>query len=138
MKRAIRINILLILICVLLNIIGCGTQYLGGSRDEKWQKDLSYLQKALPKKHVDLFFNMSEDDFNRQIDELKNNVSKLSDEEVVAGIYKIVASVSDAHTKAYRNYEKRYPLQFYYFDDDIYLINTTENYGKALNCKLKK
>lgn len=138
MKRAIRINILLILICMLLNIVGCGTQYLGGSRDEKWQKDLNYLQKALPKKHVDLFFYISEDDFNKQIDELKNNMSKLSDEEVVAGIYKIVASVSDAHTKVYRNYEKRYPLQFYYFNDDIYLINTTENYDKALNCKLKK
>lgn len=138
MKRAIRINILLILICMLLNIVGCGTQYLGGSRDEKWQKDLNYLQKALPKKHVDLFFNISEDDFNKQIDELKNSVSELSDEEVIVGIYKIVASVSDAHTKVYRNYEKRYPLQFYYFNDDIYLINTTENYGKALNCKLKK
>ncbi|WP_294370874.1 S41 family peptidase [uncultured Clostridium sp.] len=138
MKRAVRINILLIIICMILNIVGCGTQYLGGSRDEKWQKDLSYLQKALPKKHVDLFFNMSEDDFNGQIDELKNNVSKLNDEEVVAGIYKIVADVSDAHTKAYRNYEKRYPLQFYYFNNDIYLINTTEEYSEAMNCRLKK
>ena len=68
---------------------------------------------------MDLFFNISEDDFNRQIDELKNNVNKLNDEEVAAEIYKIVAGVSDAHTKVYRNYEKRYPLQFYY----LMLIN---------------
>lgn len=138
MKRIIKINILLCLICILLNITGCGTQYLGGSRDEKWQKDLNYLQKALPMKHVDLFFKESEEDFNSQIDELKNNVSKLSDEEVAAGIYKIAAGVSDAHTKAYKEYEKGYPLQFYYFNDGIYLINTTEDYSEALNCRLKK
>lgn len=138
MKRFFKLNIILVLICMLLNVVGCGTQYLGGSRDEKWQKDLNYLKEALPKKHIDLFFNTTEDEFNNKIDELKNNVSTLSDEEVVTGIYELVASVGDAHTKAYKDYEKRYPVWFYYFNDGLYLINTTENYSEAINCKLKK
>ena len=50
---------------------GCGTQYLGGNRIERWEKDLNYLQEALPNKHVNAFFKIREDDFNNKIEEHK-------------------------------------------------------------------
>ena len=138
MKRYITICILMFLILLSIAISGCGTQYLGGNRDEKWTKDLEYLRKALPRKHVDPFFNISEDEFNDEIDNLEEKICDLNDEEITDGIYKITASVGDAHTNAYANYYGRFPVQFYYFGNDIYLINTTEKYDQVLNYKLKK
>ena len=44
-------------------------------RNSKWIKDLNYLQEALPKKHANLFFKVSKDQFNNQINELKKSPS---------------------------------------------------------------
>lgn len=138
MRKFIKINFCFILIFLLLFITGCTTQYLGGDRNTKWEKDLNYLQQALPKKHVNLFFRISEEEFNKEINDLKESINTLNDDEIVDGIYKIVASVGEGHTKAYKDFLKKYPLQFYYFNDDIYLINTIDKYKEALNCKLTK
>ncbi|MBW6410740.1 peptidase S41 [Clostridium weizhouense] len=138
MRKFIKINFCFVLVFLLLFITGCETQYLGGDRNTKWEKDLNYLQKALPKKHVNLFFRISEEEFNKEINDLKESINTLNDDEIVDGIYKIVASVGEGHTKAYKGFLKKYPLQFYYFDDGIYLINTMDKYKEALNCKLTK
>ncbi len=138
MRKIIKINICFILVFLVLFITGCETQYLGGDRNAKWEKDLNYLQEALPKKHANLFFKISEEEFNEEIHDLKESIDTLNDDEIVDGIYKIVASVEDGHTKANKKFLKKYPLQFYYFNDDIYLINTIDKYKEALNCKLTK
>lgn len=138
MKRYITICIFMFLMLLSTAISGCGTQYLGGNREEKWTKDLEYLRKALPRKSVDSFFNISEGEFNDEIDDLEEKICDLNDEEITDGIYKITASIGDAHTNAYSRYNGRFPVQFYYFGNDIYLINTTEKYDQVLNYKLKK
>lgn len=61
MKRIIRFFISAFTLAFL--ICGCGTQYLGGDRIEKWEKDLNYLQEALPNKHANLFFKMDKNEF---------------------------------------------------------------------------
>lgn len=118
-------------------ICGCGTQYLGGDRIEKWEKDLNYLQEALPNKHANLFFKMDKNEFYNDIDNLKNNLSNMTDEEITIEIYRILAKVGDPHTKVYKEYEKRFPVIFSYFGDDIYLTHTSDDYSEAINCKLK-
>lgn len=97
MNKFIKISFCFILIFSIIFFTGCETQYLGGDRNSKWEKDLSYLQEALPKKHVNLFFKTTEQKFNSNINNLKNSVDKLNDDEIVAGIYKIMASIGDSH-----------------------------------------
>ena len=139
MKKFINIIICFFLIFLVLLTTGCETQYLGGDRSDKWKKDLNYLQEALPKKHVNLFFNVSEAQFNKEIDDLKNSVDKLNDDEIADGMYKIVASVGDGHTKVTKQFSRLYPILFYYLKDGIYAIDyARETYKEALNCKLIK
>ena len=128
---------MLSIIYIVFIFCGCGTQYLGGNRVERWKKDLNYLQEALPNKHVNLFFKLSEDDFNNKIEELKIDLNNLNDEEIENKVYEIVASIGDAHTKLYKQYDYRFPLNFWYFGEDLYLINTTEEYNNALYCKVE-
>jgi len=138
MKKIIRINICFFLVFIILLTTGCETQYLSSDRNSKWKKDLNYLQEALPKKHANLFFKVSEEQFNRQIDALRNSVDNLNDDEIIDGMYKIAASVGDGHTKIKRDFLKKYPLQFYYFKDGVYVINTIGEYKEALYSKLIK
>lgn len=127
-----------ILIFLVLFSVGCESQYLGGDRNTKWKKDLSYLKEALPKKHVNLFFSNSEKRFDNDIDALKNSVDSLNDDEIVDGIYKVVASMGDTHTSVYKKALNIYPMQFYYFKEGIYVVNTTNQYREALYSKLIK
>ena len=116
------------LILVLLLLAGCGTQYLGGDRDTKWQKDLSYLKEAIKNKDPYVYDNISEEEFNSKLKNLKEEVPNLSDNEVVNKIYEIMATVGDAHTKAQKKFTKKVPLVFSYFQDGFYLINTIDQY----------
>jgi hypothetical protein len=138
MKRIIKINICFCLVFLMLLATGCETQYLSGDRNTKWKKDLDYLQEALPNKHPNLFFKVSEEQFNKEIDDLKNSVDNLNDDEIIDGIYKIAASVGDAHTKIKRDFSKQYPMKFYYFKDGISVIDTTDEYKESLYSKLIK
>lgn len=138
MKKVIRINICFFLVFIVLLTTGCETQYLSSDRNSKWKKDLNYLQEALPKKHPNLFFKVSEEQFYKEIDDLKNSVDNLNDDEIVDGILKITASVGDGHTKIKRDFSKKYPMEFYYFKDGIYLIDTIDKYKKVLYSKLIK
>lgn len=138
MKKSINISICFILVFLILLTTGCGTQYLGGDRNSKWEKDLNYLQEALSKKHVNLFFKVSQEQFNKDIDELKKSVDNLNDDEITAEIYKIVASVGDGHTKVQKEFSRSYPFQFYYFKDSVYAINTIDEYKEVLYCNLVK
>lgn len=117
---------------------GCGTQYLGGDRDTRWQKDLNYLKEAIKNKDSYAYDKVGEDEFNNKIDELKEEAANLNDDEIVTRIYEITASIGDAHTKAYKHFTKASPVQFYYFKDGFYLINTIDEYKDSLYCKLKK
>ncbi|WP_160687546.1 peptidase S41 [Clostridium sp. C2-6-12] len=138
MRKIINICVGSFLVFLILWTTGCESQYLGGNRNSKWVKDLNYLQKALPKKHANLFFRVSEEQFNDQINELKKSVDNLNDDEILDEIYKIVALIGDGHTKAQREFSRSYPFQFYYYKDSIYAINTIDEYKQALNCELIK
>lgn len=138
MNKFIKISLGFILIFSILLSTGCETQYLGGDRNAKWKKDLSYLEEALPKKHANLFFKISKEQFHNDVNNLKNSVDKLNDDEIIAGIYKIMASTGDAHSSAYKEFSKKYPIQFYCFREGIYVVNTTSEYKQTLYSKLVK
>ncbi|MFL0198665.1 S41 family peptidase [Clostridium sp. WILCCON 0269] len=138
MNKFIKINFCFLLISLNTLFTGCQSEYLGGDRNAKWQKDLSYMQKALPKKHVDLFLKINEEQFNTEVNTLKNSVDKLNDDQILVGIHRIVASIGDTHTSLYKEALTIYPIQFYYFKEGIYVVNTIPEYKKALYSKLVK
>lgn len=138
--RIIFVSLIIIIIATIAVLGGFKSKYAAdpNNRNEKWTKDIDYLEKQLPKKHKNLFFSLSEEKFHKEIESLKNQVPKLNDDEVKVEIYKIVASVNDAHTSAYSETEKIFPINLYCFKEGIYAINTLPEYKEILNCKLTK
>jgi hypothetical protein len=69
------------------------------ARDDRWRADLDFLASELPKRHVNLFFLMSRQQFDQAVNDLRQAIPNLSDTEVITGMARIVAMAGDAHTR---------------------------------------
>lgn len=96
------------------------------AKDKKWIEDVDSLYRELSKLHKNLYFNISEADFLESINGLKRDVPILEDYEIKLQIAKIIASVGDAHTSINLPVYYLCPLEFYWFSDGIYAVNTSK------------
>ncbi|MFZ5352406.1 MAG: peptidase S41 [Bacillota bacterium] len=108
----------------------------------KWEEDIEYLREELPKRHKNLFFKLTKEEFNTMLDELINDLPSLQENHFRIRIAEIIASVGDTHTY-YGGLEKintnnLYPLLTYWFKDGLYVISADRAYGQYLGCKLLK
>lgn len=106
------------------------------SRIQKWQEDIDYLASELAQRHKNLFFQISESEFMREIQKLKADLPDLHDEEIVWRISQIVASVGDAHSSIRFKTTIAFPFTLYWFKEGIYVINTVAEHQQILNCRL--
>lgn len=95
--------------------------------DQKWLEVLDFLQYELPKRHKNLYFQTSEATYLDQIQSLRKELKRLEPPAITAEIAKIVASVGDAHTSIDIPVYYLCPLEFYWFKDGIYAINTAKS-----------
>jgi hypothetical protein len=93
--------------------------------DIKWMEHLDFLSEELPKRHKNLYFNRNKTDFLEGIRSLKQAVPRLESHEIKVQIAAIIASVGDAHTSVNIPVYYLCPLEFYWFSDGIYCINTS-------------
>lgn len=107
-------------------------------REENWIEDISYLQRVLPQKHVNLFYKMDPKDFDTAVNNLKNSLLKLDDNEIKLGLSQIVASAKDGHTSISLALEetKCYPVLLRWFDKDLRVIGIDKEHQAALGKKL--
>lgn len=98
----------------------------------KWIEDIDYLKDELIKNHANLFAYTKEDEFNEKIEKLKEMIDELDYEEIKVEISRVVASIKDAHTSLIFPARRFIPFKFYYFNDGVYIINTTKNYENLL------
>ncbi|WP_297639104.1 hypothetical protein [uncultured Clostridium sp.] len=99
---------------------------------EKWCEDLEFLKVNLIQNHKNLFFKISEVEFNEMIDKLKEEVENLEYDDMKVEISRIVATVGDAHTAVLFPVNKYLPVKFYLFEDGVYIINVSEDYKDLL------
>ena len=132
----------LIVVSYLIISIGCAEQSIQDMDGEKWQEDLDYLAKELPKRHKNLYHQVSAEKFQRAIENLKQNVPTLSNHEIAVEFARIVAMIGDGHTElsliqSATQFE-RIPLYFYYFGDSLYIIAATEIYKSTIGSRVLK
>lgn len=142
MFRVKKIMTILMIGLLCFSFLGCdnSSKYVckSGDRVGAWQRDIDYLAEELPKKHKNLFFKLSKEEFYKETNSLKQNLNKMNDDEIKIEICKIMTSIGDAHTGANISSEKMFPVDLYWFKDGVYVINTTEEYSKVKYSKLKK
>ncbi|MGH9833702.1 MAG: hypothetical protein ACRD9Y_11830, partial [Blastocatellia bacterium] len=108
------------------------------SREEKWRDDLKFLAVELPKRHKNLFFKITREQFDREIAKISEAVPKLTDSEVKLALWRLAAMIGDAHTRVQYSKEKAYPVILYQFPDGVFAAATTEESKAMLGARLVK
>ena len=103
---------------------------------EQWKQDLDFLGAELPKKHKNLYHNISETEFHTQIEELKAKLPSVNQNEIFVGLMRILASIGDSHTTLGYRPQQALPLMLYWFKDGIAILNTLAEYKEILYGKI--
>lgn len=122
------------LLCALLS--GCGSKDPAPMDTEKWREDIDYLAGELPKRHADLFYTLSEEDFNSRVEQLKASLDTMNEDEIKVEMQRLVAALGDAHTGTNISAGRMYPVEPYYFVDGWYVVSTLRDYEQVLYGKL--
>jgi tetratricopeptide (TPR) repeat protein len=113
------------------------------TRTEAWTSDLNYLQKRIIELHYALDDVITEKNFNTLFEELKSSIRKLSDEQIVVEIMKIMGSLGSGHnfiipTSSKVGALKKLPIQIYQFADGMYIVDAEEGFEKWIGFEVEK
>lgn len=129
------IIIVLILYFLIKPYINIGIENINIGKD-KWKEDIIYLRDTLPQKHPNTYFYMSEEKYVNDFDDLINDIDNLEPYQILTRTQKILAEINDPHT--YINYTlyEILPIQFFYFDEGIYIIGADSEYKELIGAKV--
>jgi tetratricopeptide (TPR) repeat protein len=111
-----------------------------GLTPAEWRTDLDFLAGELPRRHPGFYKLVSEPEFDDRVAGLKNRIEDLDDIQIKGEFSKIVALMNDAHS--YPNIFSfnldwhMYPLDIYWFDDGIYVVNASRGYEDLIGARL--
>jgi hypothetical protein len=74
-------------------------QAQSGMTAERWQRDLEFVEREVPKVHPDAFSRRSRDEFASDLAELRAQLPKLASHQITFALARIVASLQDGHTR---------------------------------------
>ncbi len=106
--------------------------------EKDWLEDLNFIEKELPARHKNLLFQLEEEEFENEMENLKSDLSQLSDLEITLRLTEIFAKIGDTHTAVdnTRFLTEYYPLYLKKFEDDYRVIRTDQKYKEILGAKL--
>jgi hypothetical protein len=91
----------------------------------QWRADIDLLHREMPRRHKNLFHDMSRASFDSAVQQLRGRVPRLTDLQIVAELQRIGAMVGDAHTGIVPTRpEFRFPalpLRLYLYSDGVFV-----------------
>lgn len=112
-------------------------------REAGWKTDLKFMKQRMEETHFDIFRNISREEWDKQFKELENKITSLDDPRVFTEMLKITSKVGDGHTTIYTAGDGKFkmhylPLQFFIFEDGLYIIQASPEYKELAGKKIVK
>ncbi|MBP1757584.1 MAG: peptidase, partial [Firmicutes bacterium] len=101
-----------------------------------WIEDLDWLASELPRKHMDLFHQVTEHAFLAQINHLKADLFDCDNTMVMTRLMAIIASIGDAHTALVPAVNRYLPFEFYWFAEGLHIIGATSEQQDWLGARV--
>ena len=107
------------------------------TRADAWKVDLDYLTRRVAETHYSPWRNISREEWNDEIERIKNAAPTMKDHEIVVAVMQLVVKIGDGHTvvAAPRDGKLGFhvlPLSFYDFKDGMYVRMAHPDYAKLL------
>ncbi len=125
-------------VLILITLI-CKSQ---NERITKWHDDIQYLKTELPKRHFNLFFKLSKEEFENELDYITMQIEQLDDFEIALKIQQLITKLGDSHTNVgYGNFidkNKILPFRLLWFNDGIFFFRVNEGNNILIGKKINK
>ncbi len=113
----------------------------GLSRNDAWVRDLHFLHDEINRLHVDPYHHISEEELEQAIQAMETAIPKLSDQQIVFRMMELVAQLGNGHNFIVPTHSKlgafsRLPVQFYLFNDGLFIVHTTSEFKHLLGLKV--
>lgn len=107
---------------------------------ENWVTDLNFLKTELAKKHKNLFYKISKNEFENGIDKIINQLDKDSDIETSIKLTKLIAKIGDSHTNLSISHllkkRKNIPIDLTWFKEGLFITGTTKDNYEILDKRI--
>jgi len=99
-----------------------------------WIEDINLYKTNLEKYHIDLYNNISETEFEQEIQQIKLNLKVKSDIDVIINLMRLTRKIGDGHTAfSLRGVETHlFPIEIYKVNGQWRVIKTTTEYKNLL------
>ena len=99
----------------------------GLTRDQAWRYDLDFFARRMAEVHFDLYRVLSKERFDEAVAELKRDVGKLKDHQIIVRLQRICAMAGDGHTGVRfphhgENAFHRYPVEYISLGEEMYVF----------------
>lgn len=111
------------------------------SRDEGWRYDLSFLAREIKRLHYNPYHTITPAEFEAFVKKLNDDIPKLNDQQIIVGMLKLMRLSGDGHTtlrKIPLSNGKSLPVQFYLFEEGLFIIAATPEQKDLLGAKVLK
>jgi tetratricopeptide (TPR) repeat protein len=104
------------------------------SRDDGWRFDLELLAREIKRVHYQPFRKITEGEFDAQVQQLGDEIPKLTNDQVRVRLMKLVCRVGDGHTTMeFRNaFDKSglaVPVAFFRFEEGLFITRADPRFG---------
>jgi hypothetical protein len=104
----------------------------------QWQADIRAMVDGIERLHISPFHYTTRAKLEQAAAELEARVPHLPPEAVPVRMKQIVALVGDGHTRLVAPPHPTYPLQLYWFDDDLRIVSTLGDDKDLLGGRVKR
>jgi len=113
----------------------------GLSRNDTWLADLQFLLNEIKRLHVDPYHSVSEEALELKAKAIAQNIPNLSNQQIVFQFMELLASVGNGHNFIVPTHSKkgaftRLPVQFYKFNDGLYVVSANSDYQRLIGRKV--
>jgi tetratricopeptide (TPR) repeat protein len=118
------------------------SKLLNLNRDQRWQFDLDFLLAETRRLHYRYRWDSLPTSVTALSTALRADILRLSDDQIVVRIRRILARLGDGHSVAYffggDHGLKRLPLNLYFFSDGLYVMHTPPEHKDLVGCRVLK
>lgn len=108
----------------------------GQTKNSEWKEDIEFIAKELPKKHVSLFENITEEDFNLEIKNLIDSIENFSEDDIQWKITSLLSKIKDSHSGLKINTKQYFPYRINWFSDGYYITEINQENSSYLGSKI--
>jgi tetratricopeptide (TPR) repeat protein len=101
-------------------------------RDEGWRVDLDLLAREIKRTHYAPFRNVTREQFEEDVRKLKEEIPRMSDNQIIVGFKKLLRRVGDGHTnlRVYGDGAKTLPpLEFFLFSEGLFITAVDQRFA---------